>query len=594
MSSRLSIIPPLIISVVSFLCLSYPSSAEGPTLSVRAFDSDGAVVEDFQFMLRKEGMYTPWVHSYEGEAGIFLERIGVHRPGTPIECIVSASGYAPTVEIIEYPRGEADVNVSFAIGEIIELELIPPNGYPIPESLQPFLYRERHRGEVQGGRQWGNRKHFQPEPKRFPDHAVSSEGNVYRYRVGKDIGKFRFLIAHENFLHNYELGPFAIEEFRDGPLQIQLPVPSTIQIRLTDKTEASPPSFQPYQARLFRFMPDEDGGYNIAGSDDVQQGEPVTFSGISPGTYWVEAYADPVSPEAQPPTMFRDLHIVEIGEGEHLELVSEFIPYDPDVSVGSRALRLNVRRPDGSAAMGLSYSLRYDDFHYSGAFLGEPIAEGTIPESGSILVEGLTARVAMPERLVEHYKTEGLFLGEGPNYYLIIDDGRYRKAIHVSDSTPVTELDIVLPPAEGDPAPDIAFVNAFDGEEKRLSDWRGQVVFLEFWATWCGPCQRPMEHNVHLLDERGAAWDGRAAILPLSIDASVDRLRAHVRNKGWGTISHYWTGEPDAEHDAAAAMAYGVSGVPVALLIDQDGIIRWRGHPSDIDVEAEIEKLLAP
>lgn len=595
MSTRLSIIPPLIISVVGCLCLPYASSAEGPILSVHAFDAEGTVVEDFQFMLRKEGMYTPWVHSYKGVAGIYIERIGGHRPGTPIECIVSATGYVPTVQIIEYPAGESDTEVYLDTGETIALELIPPKGHQLPESLKPFLYRERHRNEVQAARQWSNRKHFLPEPKRFPDHAVSSESNVYRYRVGEDTGKFYFLIAHENFLHNVELGPFAIEAFRSGPLQVQLPVPSSIQIRLTDSAGVSPPSFETYWVQLLRFMPEDKGlGYGIAGADSVQPGESATFTGISPGTYWVEAYAEPISPDAQAPTMFRDVHIVEIGEGEDIELVSEFVPYDPDASVGRHSLRLNVKRPDGSVAMGLSYSLRYQDFHYGGGFLGEPLAEGTIPESGSVLVEGLTSRVARPERLVKRSQAEGQLLGEPPNYYLVLDDGRYRKAIVVSDATPITELDVVLPPAEGDPAPDIAFVDALDGQEKRLSDWRGQVVFLEFWAIWCGPCQGPMEHNVHLLDEHGAAWAGRAAILPLSIDASVDHLRAHVRNKGWDAISHYWTGEPDAQHDAAAATAFGVSGVPVAFLIDQEGIIRWRGHPTSIDIDAEIEKLLAP
>ncbi len=51
-------------------------------------------------------------------------------------------------------------------------------------------------------------------------------------------------------------------------------------------------------------------------------------------------------------------------------------------------------------------------------------------------------------------------------------------------------------------APDFA-LNNLDGIEERLSDYRGQVVFVNFWATWCGPCRMEMPYFVDLVNEYG-------------------------------------------------------------------------------------------
>ena len=46
----------------------------------------------------------------------------------------------------------------------------------------------------------------------------------------------------------------------------------------------------------------------------------------------------------------------------------------------------------------------------------------------------------------------------------------------------------------------------------------GQVILLDFWATWCPPCQGPMAHNQEMLQKRGAEWGDRVRIIGLSID----------------------------------------------------------------------------
>src|SRR5206468_10320558 len=91
--------------------------------------------------------------------------------------------------------------------------------------------------------------------------------------------------------------------------------------------------------------------------------------------------------------------------------------------------------------------------------------------------------------------------------------------------------------AIGKPAPDFT-ATTVDGRTVRLGDLRGQVVVLDFWATWCGPCRQMIPHERELVQKLA----GRPfAFLGVSADADPDRLRAFLRDEGvtWPTV---WDG----------------------------------------------------
>jgi hypothetical protein len=80
----------------------------------------------------------------------------------------------------------------------------------------------------------------------------------------------------------------------------------------------------------------------------------------------------------------------------------------------------------------------------------------------------------------------------------------------------------------------------------------------------------------------------------VSIDDGPDRLRPHARRRGWNHLDQHWTGDKkDVGFEARAARAFGVNGVPEAVLIGRDGRILWRGHPLESAGERSLESRIS-
>jgi peroxiredoxin len=150
------------------------------------------------------------------------------------------------------------------------------------------------------------------------------------------------------------------------------------------------------------------------------------------------------------------------------------------------------------------------------------------------------------------------------------------------------DLDAVRPVMAGDRAPGF-HVHGIDEEGRvsdaglGLADMRGQVVLLDFWATWCKPCLVSMptidalyrRHRTHGL-----------AVLSINMD---DPVKARAQARSLGIAMPLYMDEGGAAHD------YKVTTVPHLVLIDRHGMIRrvHRGIPDEDALDAEIQELLA-
>ncbi len=120
---------------------------------------------------------------------------------------------------------------------------------------------------------------------------------------------------------------------------------------------------------------------------------------------------------------------------------------------------------------------------------------------------------------------------------------------------------------EGQAAPDFALKSS-TGENLRLSEYRGDVVMINFWATWCGPCRQEMP----LLDELYTRYK-RVGFNLLGVNIDDDSRRAMQMIEELGVTFPVLF---DARKDVSKL--YKVEAMPVTVLVDREGIVRYVHH----------------
>ena len=132
----------------------------------------------------------------------------------------------------------------------------------------------------------------------------------------------------------------------------------------------------------------------------------------------------------------------------------------------------------------------------------------------------------------------------------------------------------------GKPAPDFQ-VTDLKGETLSLEKYRGQVVLLDFWATWCGPCIVEMPKIKKTYEQYK---DQQFQIIGISLDRSKEPLETYIEEEKLAWI-HYW------DESREIRTLYGVWGIPSAFLIDGKGIIR-KASLGGFDVETAVAELV--
>lgn len=148
-----------------------------------------------------------------------------------------------------------------------------------------------------------------------------------------------------------------------------------------------------------------------------------------------------------------------------------------------------------------------------------------------------------------------------------------------SDSATGAGAGVVAP---GKPAPDFT-VPGLEGGTVTLSNYRGRVVLVNFWATWCPPCRAEMpELETVYRQQRDAGF----VILGIDQAENDATVRDFVTGRGFS-----WTFALD--RDGAVSRVYGALGLPTSVLVDRDGRIvhTWSGALTRADLERRLAEL---
>lgn len=113
-------------------------------------------------------------------------------------------------------------------------------------------------------------------------------------------------------------------------------------------------------------------------------------------------------------------------------------------------------------------------------------------------------------------------------------------------------------------APEFA-LRTLDNRNLRLSEFRGEVVMINFWASWCGGCRQAMP-ALNALDEKYR----RAGLVLLSINLDDEHHRALHMSQGLKLrFPVLW------DQDKTVSRSYGVATLPLTVLIDREGRLRY-------------------
>ncbi|ARU56373.1 thiol-disulfide isomerase-like protein [Oleiphilus messinensis] len=139
-------------------------------------------------------------------------------------------------------------------------------------------------------------------------------------------------------------------------------------------------------------------------------------------------------------------------------------------------------------------------------------------------------------------------------------------------------LSVPNPSSANTPAPDFT-LKSTTGQNLRLNDYRGQVVLLNFWASWCGPCRQEMPE----LEKIQQKWSKYGfTVLAVNVDAQQALADKFLQSQSVSFPVLY-------DHQNRVTQLFEVKAMPSTVLIDRNGIARhWHmGYQPGYELEYE-------
>jgi len=469
--------------------------------------------------------------------------------------LVSAPNFLPAREVIEKPQLGMEHIVRLKRGQPFEIMFRNETGKPMPHPLQAALFESRPTllGFIESSPITDDG--FALIPTRIHSQYGMEPLGEGRYRISLPEGyqgTLYVVVFHPGFLRGYttSIKPDAI---RQGKAEIILP--KTAQLTIEVDTQRAPKTeFKGFALSVGTVIDlgGEFGTLLTLWGDSPKGKQRFTLDDLPEGEYQVQLMGIPVDWQQKQSFYMREQ--VNLSVEKPAELKMAYTPPSPAAYRGRLNSKITVLMPDGSPAANQPYQLYVRDEAQREVI----VHEGKLDKKGQATLRNLKDKTPYYLRVAGRKRHAGyLYLGD-PNY-------------------PVRTT-FRVPPEEGDMAPDITLYPIEGKTKRQLRDYRGKWVYIDFWATWCGPCRGALESLKAKLPELKKRYGDRLVIMTVSIDDSPDPIKPYLQKMGlWDACEHYWGGSGGWE--CPAAFAFVVTGIPDAVLINPDGKIVWRDYP---------------
>jgi len=491
-----------------------------------------------------------------------------------LECMVAAPGYVP-LRFGHTANPRETITATLKPARSFELRLLTADGNPVDLRLREDFYQAHHASPLliastdgkplcASGKQAPEEDRLFGTPPLCLNFGIHTLGDGrYRVDVPQEFSGTLALFVHHPDVIRYYLHTLKPDEWQSGAVEVRLPKPSMMLLEFD--LEAWRKAYKDLSGLFLHLAPLNSRElplmfYSEALSGHRFAGGVVAERNVAPGPYQVLLQLSN-----------KDMHetIVHAPTGGFVYHRVAPKPFDIAEYRGKRQVRVQIRRAGGGALAGAHYrvALRRS---YSQA---RTVQEGRTDKKGAFVLRNL----------YENPSDSNAYNRIG--YQIFVND-RFVRYFTLVRGDGVREISITLAPQPGDPAINFKAVDVRTGKPVELRTLRGKWVYLEFWATWCGPCQRAMEELKAFVEKQPDSWRKQVVVLSVSIDESRKVVLPHLQRRGWDKFAlHTW------DEGQRAAQLYGVDAVPTAFLIDPRGKVVWTGNPLSREQESLLRQI---